>query len=238
MHSCWNLWQFWHLPVGLSSKPEQRIWGDCQPLILETKDLRHNLLSQVATGESAYLASSAIPACDCGPLPRRGLAECHMWRSAPIVLSLISTLVIGTLWRPLMIRILSVPRILRVAVCRSILWIVRRYRGQRDIGRHWRALVVRSRAVVFFPGWRGVLSWRWRVLRFSKIARVSRWRIGSSLLFRIRHIVIDRHGDGLIGEFLASKVRELKSLDGVYTSGRLVVLGEVRDGRLWFISYR
>lgn len=161
-----------------------------------------------------------------------------MWRSAPIVVSLISTLIIGALWWPLMIRILSVrSRVLRIAVRRSILWIVRRYRGERDVGRHWRALV-RSCAVVFFPGWRGVLSWGWRVLRFSKIARVSRRRIGSSLLFRIRHIVIDRHGDGLIGEFLALKVREMKSLEGVYTSGSMVVQREVIECCLWFISYR
>lgn len=150
-------------------------------------------------GESAYLASSAIPAGYCGSLPRCGLAESHMW-SAPIVLSLISSLVICAL-RPLVIRILSVrSRILRITVRCSILRIVRGYRGERDVGRHWRALVVRSCAVVFFPWWRGVLSWRWRVLRFSEVARVSRRRIGSSLLVRIRHVVIDRHGDGLIRE--------------------------------------
>lgn len=35
--------------------------------------------------------------------------------------------------------------------------------------------------------------------------------------------MIDRHGDGLIGEVLASKVREMKSLEGDYTSVGLVV---------------
>lgn len=83
--------------------------------------------------------------------------------------------------------------------------------------------MVRSCAVVFFPGWRGVLSWRRRVLRFTKIARVSRGRIWSSLLFRIRHGGIDRHGDGLIGEFLASKFRGMKSLGGVHTSDSVAV---------------
>lgn len=182
----------------------------------------HNLQSLSRHGNSAYLASSAIPACYRCPLPRCGLAVSHVWRSTPIVLSLVGTLVIGALW-PLVVRILSVSRILCIAVWRSILCIVRRYRRECDVGRHWWALVVRSCAVVFFPRWRGVLSGRRRVLRFTKIARVSRGRIWSSLLFRIRHGGIDRHGDGLIGEFLASKFRGMKSLGGVYTPVSVVV---------------
>ena len=140
-----------------------------------------------------------------------------MWRSAPVVLSLVRSLIIHSLWH-LMIRILSVhPRILRVAS--GILRIIWRYRGERDVRWHRRALVVRPCAIVFFSWWWGVLSRRWRVLRFSEIARVSRWRIRPALLVRIRHVVIDRHRDGLIGETLASKVCEMESLDGVCTCG-------------------
>lgn len=135
---------------------------------------------------SAYLASSAVPACNCCTLSRGRLAERHVLRSTSSIILLIASVVpVWPLWLS-SVRVCLIGTRIWVPIRRlGVLRIaVRRYRRKSNVCVRRSSLVIWRRTVVLF-------AWRGRVLRF-----LTRW-IATALVL-VRHLVrIDRHGECL-----------------------------------------